>query len=103
MAASEQSPAMSAQQKYGACVRFHLDRGTRPEGQTKVWQKVHFADKINKSVTTVDNLCNGTHLPPRPRIIEYAILGDKDPDDSGQYADWRRELRTLYDEAELEA
>jgi hypothetical protein len=89
--------------KFGARLRFHLDRGTRPKGVTKVWRLKEFGVAVGKTGTTVDNWCDGEHLPPQFGPIEFALFGENKDDDSDLYRTWRSELRELYSMAAADA
>jgi hypothetical protein len=89
----------SSLKRFGARLRFHLDRGTRPDGKTKRWSFKEFGGAVHRSGTTVSSWCDGSHLPPRFGPIEFALFGENPPDDDDNYRAWRLELQKLFREA----
>jgi len=82
--------------KFGDILQFHLDRGTRPQGNTKRWKKKEFAGVCDVSYNTVVSWLNEIHRPPNLGVIEIALFGERADEDDPQYREWRREMAEAY-------
>ena len=92
-----------ARKAFGALLKSHLSRGTRPERSPKIngppWQNKIFAFELITSEKNVTNWLSGAHPPSHKWLIkiEGALFGEEPTDTAAdKYKKERHELREAY-------
>ena len=92
---SGNGPEREAVRRFGQLLAWHIERGTRPDGQPQIegvrWTNQLFADAVRTNERSVRDWRNGKYPPKDLRPIERELFGD-----NPLYAGYRNALRRAY-------
>jgi tetratricopeptide (TPR) repeat protein len=94
-------PEAEARRAFGQLLKWHLGRGTRPDGVPDLngvrWLKRLFAEEAGTTPRSLTNWLNGTTLPETLSLVGQALFGNEPANKTtDKYAKFRHEFRESY-------
>jgi tetratricopeptide (TPR) repeat protein len=95
----DESVSERATWEFGTLLKWHFDRGTRPNGECEVWTPALFAHAVEKSEGALRNWFKGVNFPTNIGRILMKLFGEDARNDSDLYKEWRKELEDAFEKS----